>query len=111
MVCWCLRLIWNCGVLFAAVFSAFMGLVFLYLFGALFVLWRQGYPLGGVVLGCMGAVLCFFSLAVFGCTFYRNKPSLEQKAEQMKHNAQSPRWWRCCKLLATLGPGSFAQHG
>ncbi len=87
MVCWCLRLIWNCGVLFAAVFSAFMGLVFLYLFGALFVLWRQGYPLGGVVLGCMGAVLCFFSLAVFGCTFYRNKPSLEQKAEQMKHNA------------------------
>lgn len=72
-VCWAGRMLWNCGVVCAALVSAFMGLVFLYLFGMLFVLWKEGYPLGGVMLGCMGAVLCFISLAVFGSTFYRKK--------------------------------------
>lgn len=72
-VCWTGRLLWNCGVVCAAIFSGFIGLIFLYLFGMLLVLWKEGYPLGGVVLGCMGAVLCFLSLAVFGSTFYRKK--------------------------------------
>lgn len=70
---WAGRMIWNCGVVCAAAFSVFMGLIFLYLFGALIILWSQGYPLGGVVIGSFGAVLCFMSLAVFGSTFYRGK--------------------------------------
>ncbi|MCI9593959.1 MAG: DUF1700 domain-containing protein [Lachnospiraceae bacterium] len=73
---WIGRIIWNSGVVCATVFFALLGLIFLYLFGMLFILWQQGYPLGGVVLGCLGAVLCFISLAVFGSTFYRNKKSV-----------------------------------
>lgn len=76
MAAWTGRMIWNGGVVCATVLFALLGLVFLYLFGVLLILWQQGYPLGGVVLGCLGAVLCFISLAVFGSTFYRNKKAV-----------------------------------
>lgn len=72
-ICWAGRTVWNCGIVCASAFSVFMGLIFLYLFGMLIILWSQGYPLGGVVIGSFGAVLCFMSLAVFGSTFYRRK--------------------------------------
>lgn len=77
-ICWACRMVWNCIVVCAAAFSAGMGLVFLYLFGVLIILWSQGYPLGGIVLGSLGAVLCFMSLAVFGSTFYWRKPCFSE---------------------------------
>lgn len=70
---WCCRLAWNCCVVLASAFSAFAGLVFLFLFGTMAVLWGQGFPFAGIVLGCLGAVLCFGSLAVFGGTFFWRK--------------------------------------
>ncbi|MCI8951323.1 MAG: DUF1700 domain-containing protein [Lachnospiraceae bacterium] len=70
---WC-RLIWNICVISAAAGLAVCGLIFLYLFGLLIVLCTQGYPIFGVVLGCFGAVLCFISLSVLGCTFFWMKP-------------------------------------
>lgn len=70
---WC-RLGWNFCVMLAATGSAVCGLVFLYLFGLLIVLWTQGYPIFGAVLGCLGAVLCFVSLSTLGCTFFWIKP-------------------------------------
>lgn len=70
---WCCRIAWNCCVLLASACSICAGLVFLFLLGTLAVLWAQGYPLAGVVLGCLGAVLCFSSLAVLSCTFFWRK--------------------------------------
>lgn len=74
---WCCRMFWNCGVLILSVFSAFFGLVSLFFLGALLVLWLQGYPLGGIVLGIMGAVFCFGSFSVLGSTFMIRKPCRE----------------------------------
>ena len=75
-ICWSGRMLWNCGVICVAVCSAGLGLIFLYLFGMLLILWNRGYPLGGIVIGSLGAVLCFVSLTVFGSTFYRGKQQL-----------------------------------
>lgn len=80
-ICWSGRMLWNCGVICVAVCSAGAGLIFLYLFGMLLILWNRGYPLGGIVIGSLGAVLCFASLTVFGSTFYRGKRQLCRAGE------------------------------
>lgn len=78
-ISWCCRLGWNLCVLFAAVGSVCFGLMFLFLFGGLSVLWMRGYPLAGVVLGCLGAVLCFASLSTLSLTFFRVKHEKGEK--------------------------------
>lgn len=94
---WFCRMIWNCGVLLLSVFSAFFGLVALFFLGALMVLWLQGYPLGGIVLGIMGAVFCFGSFSVLGSTFmirkscqeYPNKKAAEEiMSEEERENGE-----------------------
>lgn len=70
---WCCRIAWNCCVLLASACSICAGLIFLFLLGTLTVLWVQGYPLAGIVIGSLGAVLCFSSLAVLCCTFFWRK--------------------------------------
>ncbi len=69
-VSWCCRLGWNFCVLIATAGLVCLGLLFLFLFGGLSVLWMRGYPLAGVVLGCFGAVLCFAALSILSCTFF-----------------------------------------
>lgn len=80
-ICWSGRVLWNCGIICVAVCFAGLGLIFLYLFGMLLILWNRGYPLGGIVIGSLGAVLCFASLTVFGSTFYRGKRQLCRAGE------------------------------
>lgn len=70
---WCCRAAWNGFVLLTSACSVLAGLVFLFLFGTLAVLWIQGYPFTGIVVGCLGAVLCFSSFAVFSSTFFWRK--------------------------------------
>ncbi len=69
-ICWCCRLGWNFCVLIASVSFVCLGLFFLFLFGGLSVLWMRGYPLAGLVLGCLGAVLCFAALSILSGTFF-----------------------------------------
>ena len=63
------RLAWNgCWTAFSLTAFGF-GLFSLYLFGVLVILLMQGYPLTGVLLGCMGLVMCTFSAGVLGMSF------------------------------------------
>lgn len=65
---WCIRLTWNMCCVGASLMVGFFGLFCLYGLGVLLVLLLQGYPLWGITLGCLGLVLCMFSLAGFGFT-------------------------------------------
>lgn len=65
---WCVRLAWNMCCVGASLMVGFFGLFCLYGLGVLLVLVLQGYPLWGITLGCLGLVLCMFSLAGFGFT-------------------------------------------
>ena len=69
----CCRLVWNAAVICGAGFFGLLGLLFLFLFGMLAVLWIQGYPLAGLVCCCFGAVLCCGSLTLLGGTFFWRK--------------------------------------
>lgn len=69
----CCRLAWNAAVICGSGFFGLLGLLFLFFFGALAVLWIQGYPLAGLVCSCFGAVLCCASLMLFGGTFFWKK--------------------------------------
>lgn len=97
-VLWWCRLGWNFCVALAAAGSVFCGLVCLYLLGLLSVLWYQGYPFLGAVLGSFGAVLCFISLSVLGCTFFWVKPKKELEK-------------RGYRKLDTEGEEDFQQEG
>lgn len=72
-ICFCFRLGWNFCIALASAGLACFGLFFLFALGMTTVLWIQGYPLFGVVLGCFGAVLCCFSFSVIGSTFFWQK--------------------------------------
>ncbi len=65
---WCIHLTWNMCCAGASLMVGFFGLFCLYGLGVLLVLLVQGYPLWGITLGCLGLVLCMFSLAGFGFT-------------------------------------------
>lgn len=59
---------WNgCWMLFS-VFAGGLGLFSLYGMGVLAVLLMEGYPLVGVLIGCVGLVFCMFSAAGLGLT-------------------------------------------
>ncbi len=65
---WCIRMAWNICCIGASLMAGFFGLFCLYGLGVSLVLLLQGYPLSGVSMGCLGLVLCMFSLAGFGFT-------------------------------------------
>lgn len=81
VILWGIRLAWNgCWFLFA-VFMIGCGLFGLYGLGVLAILLMQGYPLIGVLVGCVGIVLCTFSAAGLGISFlYRRKRVTEAPA-------------------------------
>jgi len=76
---WCIRTAWNVCWIGFSLFCAGFGLLSLFLFGLLTVLWLQHYPLAGVTVGCLGLVCCFFSAAGLGLTLVRRKKKPETK--------------------------------
>ncbi len=62
---WCIRLGWNVCCVGISLIISFFGLFCLYGLGILIVLLVQNYPFLGITVGCLGLVLCTFSLAAF----------------------------------------------
>ncbi len=60
---WGLRTAWNLGWLMLSVFCACLAMIALAGFGTLAVLLFQGYPLAGMLIISLGAILCFGALA------------------------------------------------
>lgn len=71
--------------------AGFFGLFCLYGLGVSLVLLLQGYPLAGVTVGCLGLVLCMFSLAGFGFTL-RWAPK-GQRAVKKSLVSEKPVFW------------------
>jgi len=85
---WCLRLCWNLFWLFLSVSAGCLTLLMIFCFGAAVILLPQGYPLVGVVIICLGAILCggAFSLSCFSLIRRRKqeKVSEPEEAEETK---------------------------
>lgn len=86
---WCIRTAkvlcrwaWNAVLLCAAIPVVCVAGFFLVGAGTLAVLLVQGYPVMGLLLGCVGAVLCGFGLLVFALTLIWHKPDHEKKEVQ-----------------------------
>lgn len=79
---WCIRAAWNLCWAGFSIFCGVMGLFCLFGLGMLAVLLTQGYPLAGVVIGCLGLNLCLFAAAGFGMTLiWRNKKESPRTAD------------------------------
>ncbi len=88
---WCICLAWNICCIGASLMAGFFGLFCLYGLGVSLVLLLQGYPLAGVTVGCLGLVLCMFSLAGFGFTL-RWAPK-GQRAVKKSLVSEKPVFW------------------
>lgn len=65
-VFWILRLFWNIFCIGCSVLFGLYGLMALFGLGAVVILCFQGYPLRGIVLICLGGILCG-GAACMGC--------------------------------------------
>lgn len=81
LIRWCLRLIWNAFWLCASLLTGIGALLLLFGFGTLVILLLQGYPLAGIVLICLGGMLCCGTMAVLCFSFLRRKTG-EQAADE-----------------------------
>lgn len=86
---WCLRLLWNGGVIAAALVSGAMGLFVLFMVGILGVLLLQGYPLIGVTVGCLGLVLCLLAVTLLLWTMFWHEPKVKQNGEKPAESINS----------------------
>lgn len=89
---WCIRVAWNICWGGFSLFCGFMGLVGLFVFGMLAVLLTQGYPLAGVVIGCLGLNLCLFAAAGLGVTFLwrsRKEPAEREAAQEPEQDQEA----------------------
>lgn len=59
---WCIRLSWNIAWTLFALFCAFFCMAALMGFGMLLILIFQGYPVAGILLICIGGLLCMGAL-------------------------------------------------
>lgn len=78
---WSVRFVWNTVWTGLAALFVCLGLLSLFLFGILMILTIQQYPMNGIMIGCLGTVLCMFSAAGLSVTFVR-KNSHRHKPEQ-----------------------------
>lgn len=67
----CLRWAWNIFLILLALLSGCFALTSLFMFAAVIVWLAQGYPLTGITLLCLGAVLCSGSLTVLCLSLLR----------------------------------------
>ncbi len=70
---WCIRMMWNVFCIGTSVVVGIMGVCFLFAFGMLVILVIGGYPLGGAVIGVLGATVSFFAAAGFVMTLLWRK--------------------------------------
>lgn len=80
---WWLRLFWNLAWLFMAVFFGFFTMLMLMGLGAGVVLLPQGYPVVGILLICLGGMLCFGTLSCgsFSLLIRKNKGKKDEEGE------------------------------
>lgn len=80
---WWLRLIWNLAWLFMAAFFGFFTMLMLMGLGAGVVLLPQGYPVVGILLICLGGMLCFGALSCgsFSLLIRKNKEKPDAEGE------------------------------
>lgn len=81
LIRWCLRLIWNALWLCASFLSGCLALLMLFGFGTLVILLLQGYPLAGILLICLGGMLCCGTIAVLCFSFLRRRTGEEAEDE------------------------------
>lgn len=79
-VLWGIRMMWNAGWICFSLFFAVCGVGCLYILGLFVVLLMQHYPLAGVTVGFLGAMLCAFSAAGLGLTFLWRKEKTRDKS-------------------------------
>ncbi len=78
---WCIRMAWNAFCICTSVFVGILGIFFLFAFGMLAILVISGYPLGGAVIGVLGATVSFFAAAGFVMTLlWKKRPAVEAAA-------------------------------
>ncbi len=70
---WCIRMAWNAFCIISALSVGFVGVCALFMFGMLLILVIGGYPLGGVVIGALGATVSLFAAAGFVMTLLWRK--------------------------------------
>lgn len=80
---WWLRLFWNLAWLFMAAFFGFFTMLMLMGLGAGVVLLPQGYPVVGILLICLGGMLCFGALSCgsFSLLIRKNKEKPDAEGE------------------------------
>lgn len=76
---WWMRLFWNLLWLFMALFFGGMALITLAGLGTVLVLLPQGYPMAGMLLICLGAMLCLGVLAWGSCSLVRRRKKEERE--------------------------------
>lgn len=64
----CARLAWNLAVILIALMSGFCTLSLLFFLAVLLVWLTQGFPLAGLILICLGGVICFGALTILMAT-------------------------------------------
>ncbi len=76
---WWMRLFWNLLWLFMALFFGGMALITLAGLGTVLVLLPQGYPMAGMLLICLGAMLCLGVLAWGSYSLVRRRKKEERE--------------------------------
>ena len=80
VILWGIRMVWNAGWICFSLFFAACGVGCLYILGLFVVLLMQHYPLAGVTVVFLGAMLCAFSAAGLGLTFLWKKEKAKDKS-------------------------------
>ncbi len=77
---WWMRLLWNLTWLFMSVFCGFLAMITLAGLGAGLILLPQGYPLLGILIICLGGMLCFGALScgAYSLMLRRKKEVIER---------------------------------
>ncbi len=81
---WWIRLFWNLLWLFMALFFGDMALITLAGVGVILVLLPQGYPMVGMLLICLGGMLCMGALCCGSYSLILRRKKEEQETEKHK---------------------------
>ena len=81
---WWIRLFWNLLWLFMALFFGGMALITLAGVGVILVLLPQGYPMVGMLLICLGGMLCMGTLCCGSYSLILRRKKEEQETEKRK---------------------------
>lgn len=87
---WWLRLLWNMGWLMLSLFCAALCMILLMGVGAMLILLLQGYPLIGLFLISLGAILCLGSLSYGAFSLLIRKEKEKDKDGIQKKDGEHP---------------------